>query len=353
MMIRLQRYSLNVAYTPGKLMYTADTLSRAVDPKERANTKLDEDVDTYVHMITSALPVADAKMELIRTETNKDETLKQLRQIIRNGWPDVKQNCSPETAEYWNYRAELSEVGDIIYKGSKIVIPKSLRKEMLKRIHEGHLGIEKCKKRAREVMFWPRINQDVTTEVSNCTICLKYQASHPAEPLHPHQAPDRPYQKVGADLFACQGKDYLVVTDYYSLYPEVCRLNTTTAEAVITCMKAIFSRHGVASQVFSDNGPQFANEKFRTFAKEWDFKHTTSSPHFPQSNGLVENSVKTVKKLMYKAADSGTDFYRSLLVYRTTPLECGMSPAQLLMGRLLRSNLPIPENLLKTKMGRK
>ena len=47
-----------------------------------------------------------------------------MRQIIRNGRPDVKQNCSPGVAEYWNYRAELSEVDDIIYKGSKIVIPK-------------------------------------------------------------------------------------------------------------------------------------------------------------------------------------------------------------------------------------
>uniref|UniRef100_A0A3Q2Z5L4 Integrase catalytic domain-containing protein n=1 Tax=Hippocampus comes TaxID=109280 RepID=A0A3Q2Z5L4_HIPCM len=130
-------------------------------------------------------------------------------------------------------------------------------------------------------------------------------------------------------------------------------LLTQNSEAVITCMNAIFSRNGIANQVFSDNGPQFVNEKFRNFAKEWDFKHITSSPHFPQSNGLVESSVKTVKWLMYKAADSGTYFYRSLLVYRTTPLECGMSPAQLLMGRVLRSNLPIPENLLKTKEAEK
>uniref|UniRef100_A0A3Q2Z869 Gypsy retrotransposon integrase-like protein 1 n=2 Tax=Hippocampus comes TaxID=109280 RepID=A0A3Q2Z869_HIPCM len=222
---------------------------------------------------------------------------------------------------------------------------------MLEKIHEGHLGIEKCKKRARQLMFWPRMNQDIANQVSRCAICLKYQANQPAEPLHPHQAPDRPFQKVGADLFSCQGKDYLVVTAYYSLYPEVCRLQTATAEAVITCMKAIFSRHGIAHQVFSDNGPQFANEKFRHFAEEWDFKHMTSSPHFPQSNGLVESSVKTVKRLMHKAADSGTDFYRSLLVYRTTPLECGMSPAQLLMGRVLRSNLPVPENMLRTWEG--
>ncbi|XP_057709985.1 uncharacterized protein K02A2.6-like [Corythoichthys intestinalis] len=197
MMIKLQRYSLKVAYTPGNLMYTADTLSRAVDPKECSNTKLHEDVHAYVHMITSALPVADAKMELIRTETIKDETLRQLQQIIRNGWPDVKQICSPDIAEYWNYRAELSEVGDIIYKGSKIVIPKSLRNEMLKKIHEGHLGIEKCKKRARQLMFWPGINQDVTKEVSTCTICLKYQASQPAEPLHPHQSTGQTISESG------------------------------------------------------------------------------------------------------------------------------------------------------------
>ena len=123
MMIRLQRYSLNAMYTPDKLMYTADTLSRAVDPREPAHTKMSDDVDVYVNMITKALPVADAKMELIRTETTRDETLKGLCKFITEGWPNDKQGCSPEITEYWNCRAELSVVGDVMYKGSKIVIP--------------------------------------------------------------------------------------------------------------------------------------------------------------------------------------------------------------------------------------
>lgn len=353
MMIRLQRYALDVTYTPGKLMYTADTLSRAVDPKEPGNTQMNEDVNTYVDMITKALPVADVKMKLIKTETNRDETLIELSKTIIDGWPNMRQDCSPVIRDYWNCRAELSVVDDIIYKGSKIVVPSSLRKEMLKKIHAGHLGIEKCKRRAREVMYWPRINQDVTNGVSNCTTCLKYQASNPAEPLKPHPVPSRPYEKVGADLFVSEGKDYIVITDYYSLYPEVCTLHRTKAEAVITSMKAVFSRHGVPSEVFTDNGPQFSNVNFRNFAEEWNFVHTTSSPHYPQSNGLVEKSVQTVKRLMHKAKESGTDFYQGLLAYRTTPLECGMSPAQLLMGRRLRSNLPIQENLLKTREGEK
>ncbi|KAJ8353520.1 hypothetical protein SKAU_G00210870 [Synaphobranchus kaupii] len=281
MMIRLQRYALNVAYTPGKMIYTADTLSRAVDPKAPVSTRTEKDVKAYVDMVTAALPVADAKLEIIRTETEKDETMSKLKKVIVNGWPNMKQDCSPDLSEYWNCRSELTVVEDIVYKGSKVVIPKSLRKEMLKKIQDGHLGIEKCKKRA------------------------------------------------------------------------LCKLTTTTADAVISCMKSIFSRHGVPSEVFSDNGPQFANVKFKAFSKDWDFVHTTSSPHFPQSNGLVEKSVQTVKRLMYKAKDSGADFYRSLLAYRTMPLECGFSPAQLLMGRRLWTNLPIMENLLKTKEGEK
>lgn len=127
----------------------------------------------------------------------------------------------------------------------------------------------------------------------------------------------------------------LVLTEYYSLYPEVCRLNTTTSDTEIICMKSILSRHRVASEVFRDTEWQVKSsaildrnsvmQKFKQFSKDWDFVTTTSSPHFPQSNGLVEKSVQTVERLMYKAKDSGTDFYRTLLVYRTLPLDWGFS----------------------------
>ena len=106
-------------------------------------------------------------------------------------------------------------------------------------------------------------------------------SSNPAEPLKTHPVPDRQYQDVGADLFVSEGKDYIVVTDYYSLYPEVCSLHTKTAEAMITFMKAIFSRHGVPTKVFTDNGPQFSNMSFQHFVEECNFEHTTSSLHCP------------------------------------------------------------------------
>lgn len=90
----------------------------------------------------------------------------------------------------------------------------------------------------------------------------------------------------------------------------------------------------------SDNGPQYSSQEFAIFAKEYDFIHATSSPRYPQSNGLAEKSVQIVKRIFEKAEVNGRDPYLGIFEYRTTPLEVGYSPAGLLQGRLLRSILP-------------
>lgn len=164
----------------------------------------------------------------------------------------------------------------------------------------------------------------------------------------PHPVPYRPYYKVGADLFDCNGKSFIVVTDYFSNFPEVGQLQSTSSKAVISYLKTVFARHGVPCELFTDNGPQFSSCEFASFAREWGFKHSTSSPTYPKSNGLAESSVKTVKGLMKKAEDRD-DFQKSLLIYRSTPLQNGLSPAQMLMSRRIRSNLPINEDLLTPK----
>ena len=92
--------------------------------------------------------------------------------------------------------------------------------------------------------------------------------------------------------------------------------------------------------MFSDNGPAYDSEEFEKFAKDWDFVHSTSSPHYPRSNGLAERTVRTVKQMFKKCKDSKQDPLLALLNYRDTPLECGYSPSQLLMHRSLRTTLP-------------
>ena len=111
---------------------------------------------------------------------------------------------------------------------------------------------------------------------------------------------------------------------------------STKSSEIIRVLKAIFARRRIPEQVRSDNGPQFDNTEFLHFSKEWGFRHTTSSPRFPQSNGEVERGVRTVKDLLKKEKDP----VKGLLDYRSTPLACKFSPAQLLMGRKIRNSVP-------------
>lgn len=163
-----------------------------------------------------------------------------------------------------------------------------------------------------------------------------------------HPVLHRPYYKVGTDLFDCDGKSYIVVTDYFSNYPEVGVLQSTSSLAVISYLKTVFAKHGVPCELFSGNGPQFSSCEFAAFAKEWGFQHSTSSPTYPKSN----SSVKTVKNMMKKAQDRD-DFQKSLLIYRSAPLQNRLPPAQMLMGRCIRSNLPVNEDLLTPKSAHK
>ena len=181
--------------------------------------------------------------------------------------------------------------------------------------------------------------------IQQCPECVK-ESRTPTEPLKPSPLPDYPWQIAGSDLFELKGEQYLLVVDYYSRYPEVVKLKTTTSSAIIGALKAVFSRHGLPEVLRSDNGPQYSSREFEEFAKSYSFHHVTSSPRYPQSNGQAERTVQTVKHLLKQS----TDQYMALLNYRTTPLPwCGLSPAELSMGRPLRTLLPQTDNQLHPK----
>ena len=111
-------------------------------------------------------------------------------------------------------------------------------------------------------------------------------------------------------------------------------------------MKGIFGRHGIPECLMSDNGPQFSSHEFQQFSKEYKFEHITSSPNYPQANGEAERGVQTVKALLNKNDDP----HLALLAYRSTPLANGYSPAELLMGRKLRTTVPIISANLQPKL---
>lgn len=178
-------------------------------------------------------------------------------------------------------------------------------------------------------------------------MCKRYAYNQPTEPLIIRPTPHYPWYRVGVDLFEYGGRSYLSVYDALSNFPEVEELRDTSATTVIDKLGAIFARYGVPYEVCTDNGPQFRSRDFCRFASRYDFRHVTSSPEFPRSNGLAEKGVQVAKRILKKTKEA-RDFWLGLLSYRSTPLEDGRSPGELLQGRRLRSTLPDFSNQQRT-----
>ncbi|KAL0174707.1 hypothetical protein M9458_030675, partial [Cirrhinus mrigala] len=117
---------------------------------------------------------------------------------------------------------------------------------------------------------------------------------------------------------------------------------------VIHKLKAHFARHGIPDTVISDNEPQYSSQEFKQFSIAWEFRHVTSSPAYPQSNGKAESAVKTAKQLMGKAKRGKADPYLAILEHRHTPSQgFNASPAQRLMSRRTKTLLPTRDSLLQ------
>ena len=134
------------------------------------------------------------------------------------------------------------------------------------------------------------------------------------------EVPIHPWMKVATDIFHFENDSYLLIVNYTSRFPIVHMLTSTMAQQVASQMKLIFSEYGWPETIVSDNGPCYSAETFTNLMIDYSVNHITSSLHYPQSNGLAEKYVQIVKNLFYKAKEEGTNLYKSLMIYRNTPL---------------------------------
>lgn len=224
-----------------------------------------------------------------------------------------------------------------------------MKREFLDLLHKSHQGVVSTKLIARDSIFWPGIMTDIENTILNCLICQKYAKSNTREPLQPHEVPELPWQKIGVDFKSLGPLNFIVVVDYFSKFIIVNKLANKTAETVISSLKNIFAINGLPQQIFSDNGPPFSSREFINFASKYNINLMTSSPHYPMSNGMIERAIQTVKGLLVKSYEVGDDPFLAILNYNVTPKEKLPSPSQLLMGRRLRTTLPIEKSLLFPK----
>ena len=117
---------------------------------------------------------------------------------------------------FWDVRDELTELNGVILRGGRILIPTSMRKEMLETIHQGHMGIEKSKQRARDALYWPKMGSEIQEKIARCSICQQHHKQNAKEPMTHSQLPSKPWEKVATDLFIWDKSEYLITVDYHS-----------------------------------------------------------------------------------------------------------------------------------------
>ncbi|XP_032230541.2 uncharacterized protein K02A2.6-like [Nematostella vectensis] len=352
MLLKLTKYDLDVRYVPGKKQIISDCLSRA---PLTDTTPVSEPEDVIGINLIENLGIENSTLKKFRDASSNDETSRVVMEYVLEGWPEDKDQVDELAREYWNYKEELSVEDGLLFKSDRIVVPRSMRAEVLEDIHGAHMGESKSLSLARDYVFWPSMTAHIKDRVRSCQICNAFRNQQQRETLHPHDLPSLPWQVVGTDLFEFAGHSYLIVVDFYSKYFEVELLRQSTAMCVVNTLKQIFARFGIPAKVISDNGPQYSNTRnifsttheFKQFAEAWGFQHVTSSPEYPQSNGAAERAVQTAKRIFKKAAAENKDPFEGLLKYRNTPFDdIGVSPAQLLMSRRTRSTLPTHRRLL-------
>ena len=118
-------------------------------------------------------------------------------------------------------------------KSGQIIITKVMQPEILQKIYYGHQGMEKCKLRAKNCVFWSNINQDINKIVQGCVICQEQRKAQCAESLKPHEISVRPWQIVVMDLFQVGRLHYMLVVDYYSKYPLLRKLKDFSGQEII------------------------------------------------------------------------------------------------------------------------
>ena len=249
------------------------------------------------------------------------------------GWPSSIKQKPQILQPYWTFRKELTVEDGLILKGTRIVLPAKKCEAILKQIHEGHLGLNKCKLHAKDTVYWPILNDQMEKHVLNCVLCLKYSHSkckqEPSLSLG-QEVPLYPWTKLATDIFHFEGASYLLVVDYTSRFLVVCKHTSMTDQHIAIQCKLIFSKYGWPETLISDNGTCYTADMFTKLMREYSVNHITSSLHNPQSIGLVEKYVQIIMKLFYKAKEEGKDLFKCLMVYHNTPQSNSLwSPMQI------------------------
>ena len=357
-LFRLKQRSLmwrfTVLHEPGRDNLFSDATSRrriqSPDDWPSDTTDMEEDlIEVSSNKISEFRAIT---WDTVKDATASDHNLQKLAHMITQGFPATKPlTCSSTMEEFWRHRDNLHLIDKVIMMGDRIVIPKSLRPEVLQSLHAAHQGVTSMTERARCAVYWPGISKDIDSIRASCYQCNRIAPSQAKlPPVMPH-IPTTPFEAVACDFFYFKGRYFFVAADRLSGWTEQTQLQQSSssnsgAKGLCTALRKLFATFGVPAEISSDGGPEFTAAETKAFFKRWGVRHRVSSSYLPSSNGRAELAVKSTKRLLMDNIDSNENLdtdkmVRALLTKRNTPDPgCQLAPSEVLFGHKIRDSLP-------------
>ena len=284
----------------------------------------------------------------VNEATKSDVAIQKVITAIRqNDWQNYKDDVTIQP--YYRVRQELTVTDDnnALLRGTKLVLPTTLREKSVTLAHSGHQGIVKTKQLIREKIWFPGIDKHVEDAVKHCIPCQAAVPDNRRQPLQMTELPPAPWISVAADFCGPlpTGEYLLVIIDEYSRFPDVTVLRSTSAKCVIPHFDRVFANYGIPKKVKTDNGPPFNSGDFAEFAKRLGFRHQRITPLWPQANATAERFMSPLQKSIRTATAAGQPWRQEmntfLRSYRATPHSTTQtSPAKLMLGRDMKITLP-------------
>ena len=181
---------------------------------------------------------------------------------------------------YWDFRDQLSTDEGLLLMGPRIVISSCLHEEYLQRLHQGHLSATKVQQNARQHLYWPGLDADIADYTRRCQECIR-RSQPPKEPLQVHEVPQEPWERITMDYFYMNGRLCILICDYFSRFPFLFQVKTTSFANLKDHLEELFSVEGIPDEIMSDNGPPFNGKEFSSYLTGLGIRHTTSSPNYP------------------------------------------------------------------------
>ena len=240
-------------------------------------------------------------------------------------------------------RQELCNYGNLLLRGTRIIIPKELCKRVLELAHEGHQGIVKTKSMLRIKVWWPGMDKQVVRLCRTCHGCRVNSEFRRPEPITRTLPPSGPWQDRHSRT-STHGENIFVIVDYYSRYSEAVIMKTVTSTTIVRVLERIFGRLGLPYSRRSDNGSQFVSGAFQNFLRDNGVEHRRITPLAPWQNGECELQNCTLMKAVPIAHSEGKYWRRELtkllIAHRSTPhSSTGATPFFLMYGREMRTKL--------------